>query len=283
MNMAGQHGWGVGDPDRAQGFFERGGGLPYIERTAYRHLVADGIGRCHLSRGELAEARRALADAKPVWLTHALKPLLDLWEGRWTEVEGLAAEVLETSRRTGNRWDEWSAQHFQGRVLALRGEHEAAAAPLESALAIVVEGCAPQFELWVRPDLARSQAQAGRLDEAGSQIERCREIVSNGEEWTGLAGRVELSGAVVLAHVGRTEQAEASFARALEAFDRHKLRCDQADAMHQWGLALARAGDRPGAAEKLDAALDLYRRHEAGEPLRERVERELSLLSAAAK
>jgi DNA-binding SARP family transcriptional activator/tetratricopeptide (TPR) repeat protein len=283
MNMAGQHGWGVGDPDRAQAFFERGGGLPYIERTAYRHLVADGIGRCHLSRGELAEARRMLADAKPVWFTHALKPLLDLWEGRWTEVEGLAAEVLETSRRTGNRWDEWSAQHFQGRVLALRGQHEVATALFESALAIVVEGCAPQFELWVRPDLARSLAQAGRLDEAGSQIERCREIVSNGEEWTGLAARVELSGAVVMAHGGRLERADASFTRALEAFDRYKLRCDQADAMHQWGLALAGGGDRPGAAEKLEAALDLYRRHEAGEPLRERVEGDLSLLSAAAK
>jgi DNA-binding SARP family transcriptional activator/tetratricopeptide (TPR) repeat protein len=282
MNMAGQHAWGIGNPDRAQAFFERGGGLPYIERTAYRHLVADGLGRCHLSRGDLAEARRMLPDAKPVWLTHALKPLLDLWEGRWTEVEELAAEVLDTSMRTGNRWDQWSAQHFQGRVLALRGEHEAATALLEHALATVVEGRAPQFELWVRPDLARSLAETGRLDEARAEVERCREILGNGQEWTGRAGHVDLADAVVLAHVRRLDEADASFTRALNTLDGYKLRCDQADAMHQWGLALARAGDRPGAAEKLDAAVDLYRRHEAGEPLRERVERERGLLSAAA-
>jgi DNA-binding SARP family transcriptional activator/tetratricopeptide (TPR) repeat protein len=277
-NMSGQHTWGVGNPDRAEAFFERAGGVPYIERTAYRQLVADGIGRCHLSRGEVAEARRMLADAKPVWLTHALKPLLDLWEGRWTEVEALAAEVLETSRRTGNRWDEWSAQHFQARVLALRGKHAAAAELLEPTLAIVVEGRAPQFELWVRPDLARSLAETGRLEEAGAQVERCREIVGNGEDWPGLAGQADLAQAAALARSGRLDEADAAFTRALHTFDRFKLRCDQAEAMFQWGVALRQADDRAGAAEKLDAALELFKRHEAGEPLIERVERARSRL-----
>ena len=271
MNMLGQHSWGIGDPNRAQAFFERGGALPYIERTAYRQLVADGIGRCHLARGEVEEARRLLADAKPVWLSHALEPLLDLWEGRWAKVDELAEKVLEISDRTGNRWDRWAALHLQGRVAALRGDEAAAVEKHSAALAIVVDGRAPQFELWIRPDLARSLAEAGRLEDARAEIERCREILAAGEPWPGLAGQAELADGVVLAREQRFEEAGASFERALEILRRHELRCLEADALRESGLAAARGGDSAQSAERLGAAVELLERHGAGEPLLERV------------
>src|SRR5215217_4616788 len=33
--------------------------------------IADGIGRCHASRGEIEVARHYVADAKPTWVTHS--------------------------------------------------------------------------------------------------------------------------------------------------------------------------------------------------------------------
>jgi DNA-binding SARP family transcriptional activator/ATP/maltotriose-dependent transcriptional regulator MalT len=265
-NMPGQLTWGLGDPDAAQAFVERPLRLPYVGKTAYRQQIADGVGRCHASRGEIAEARALLSDAKPTWITHSLKPLLDLWDGDWDAVDSLATQVLETSRRTGNRWDEWASYHLAARVASLRGEHAHAGELLEDALAIVVDGGARYFEMWVRPDLARVLVESGRLDEARAHLARCREIMSAGEDWRGRVGHVELAEAVVLG-------AEDRFTPAVATLRRYKLRVDEADALHQWGCALERAGDASGAAEKRDAALEIYLRHGAGAPWLERVRR----------
>jgi DNA-binding SARP family transcriptional activator len=270
-NIRGQWTWGLGAPDEAQAFFERPPRLPYLGKTAYRQEIADGVGRCHLARGELGEARRLLADANAAWLTHSLRPLLDLWEGRWDEVVALAADVLAASRRTGNRWDEWAAHHFAGRVHHLRGELEPAAKSMEDGLAIVVDGGARYFELWVRPDLARAYAESGSASAARVQVERCLELVRNGEDWRARAGHVALAEGVVLALEDRFDEADTAFAHAQAVFQRYRLPLDGAGVRHEWGRALARAGGRSAALEKLDEALDILRRHEAGPLWLERV------------
>ena len=270
-NIRGQWTWGLGAPDEAQAYFERPLRLPYVGKTAYRQEIADGVGRCHASRGELADARALLSDAKAAWFTHSLKPLLDLWDGRWGEVDTLAADVLETSRRTGNRWDEWAAHYFAGRVRYLRGDLAPAVESLEKGLAIVVEGGARYFELWARPGLARVLAEAGNVTAARTQVERCLELANDGEDWRGVAGRVALAEALVLTCEECLDEADAAFSRAQEAFRRYRLPSDEADALHTWGRTLGRAGDRPAAAEKLDEALDILRRHGAGSPWLERV------------
>jgi tetratricopeptide (TPR) repeat protein len=270
-NIRGQWTWGLGAPDEAQAFFERPPRLPYLGKTAYRQEIADGVGRCHLARGELGEARRLLADANAAWLTHSLRPLLDLWEGRWDEVVALAADVLAASRRTGNRWDEWAAHHFAGRVHHLRGELEPAAKSMEDGLAIVVDGGARYFELWVRPDLARAYAESGSASAARVQVERCLELVRNGEDWRARAGHVALAEGVVLALEDRFDEADTAFAHAQAVFQRYRLPLDGAGVRREWGRALARAGGRSAALEKLDEALDILRRHEAGPLWLERV------------
>ncbi|HEY6693978.1 MAG TPA: AAA family ATPase [Solirubrobacteraceae bacterium] len=270
-NIRGQWTWGLGAPDEAQAYFERPLRLPYVGKTAYRQEIADGVGRCHASRGELADARRLLPDARAAWFTHSLKPLLDLWDGRWREVDSLAADVLETSRRTGNRWDEWAAHHFAGRVRYMRGELAPAVNSLEDGLAIVIAGGARYFELWARPDLARALAEGGNPTAARGHVEQCLEIANAGEDWRGLAGRVALAEAVVLAVEGRLDEADAAFSRAREAFRRYRLAGDEADALHAWGRTLGLAGERPAATEKLDEALTILRRHGAGPPWLERV------------
>jgi DNA-binding SARP family transcriptional activator/tetratricopeptide (TPR) repeat protein len=264
LNIRGNLTWGLGAPDEAQEFFERPGRLPYVGKTAYRQEIADGVGRCHASRGELAEARRLLSDARPAWITHSLKPLVDQWEGSWERVESLAERVLETSRRTGNRWDEWAAHNLAARVQYLRGEFEPAGERLERALSLVLDGGARYFEMWVRPDLARVRAETGRLDEARMHVEGCRAIIGGGEDWRGIAGRAALAEAVVLALEDRMDEAHVVFGDACEMLRQFHLRGDEADALHQWGRALARAGEDSAAAEMLDHALEIYRAHDAG-------------------
>jgi hypothetical protein len=48
----------------------------------------------------------------------------------------------------------------------------------------------------------------------------------------------------------------------------------EADALEQWGLAMASAGDGAGAAEKLEAAAGVYRGHGAGAGGLERLRRD---------
>jgi DNA-binding SARP family transcriptional activator/tetratricopeptide (TPR) repeat protein len=272
LNIRGQMSWGLHSPDEAQVFFERLHGLGYVGRTSYRKEAADAIGRCHILRGETEEARRLLSDARPAWITHSLKPLVDLWDGRWDEALSLANQVLETSRRNGNRWDEWASQHLAARVLRLDGDTARAAESLERALTIVTEGGAVCWELWVRLEYARVEADRGRLGEARAHADRCLEIVTNGEDWRGRAGQAHLADAVVLALEDEMDEAAAAFTRALESLERYRLLPDSADALHQWGRALTRAGATTEATEKLDQALAIYRDRDAGAAWVERVE-----------
>jgi len=272
LNICGQMTWGLGDPDGGQAFFERQQGLTYAGETAYGQELADAIGRCHVSRGELDSARLLLSDAKPAWITHALQPLVDLWEGSWERVQTLAQRALDTSRRTGNRWDEWGSLHLAARAQSLLGRTEAAAEALEEARRIVQEGGARYFEMWVLPDCARVQAEIGDLDAARGHVDRCREITGNGEDWRGRRGIADVADAVVLGFEGRPDDSDARFGEALETLRRFKLVAEEADGLHQWGRALARAGDADGAAAKLAAAAAIYSEHGAGAAWTERVE-----------
>jgi tetratricopeptide (TPR) repeat protein len=268
----GQLTWGLGDPDTAQVWFERQRDLPYAGGTSYRQEDADGIGCCHVSRGELAAARRLLTDARPAWISNSLQPLVDLWDGNWERVDALARHVLETSRRTGNRWDEWASHHLAARVLELRDQPARAADELERARQIVQDGGACYFELWVLPNLARTLAQIGRLAEARAHTERCTIIIAAGEDWRGRRGVAETADAVALSFEGRPDEAEYRFASAIATLRQYHLLIDEADALHQWSLALDRAGDHDRAAEKLNAAAELYQAHGAGQPWMRRVQ-----------
>ena len=125
-----------------------------------------------------------------------------------------------------------------------------------------------------RPDLALLYIEMGRLEEARAQLARCHEIMSEGEDWRGVAGRVALAEAVLAAAEGDLEAAGPQFERALDIFRRYGLPWDQAEAFHLWGRACAAAGRsyRPRALEAFDAAIDIYQRHGAGQCWIDRVE-----------
>ena len=276
-NIHGQMSWALGDPDTSQASFERALKLPYAQNTTFRRETVDGIGRCRASRGEMEQARRLLSDARPAWITHSLEPILGLWGGHWDAVDALALRVIDTSRRNGNRWDEWASFHLAARVAYLRGDCERAGELLESALPIVTDGGADYFAMWVLPDLARVRAETGRVEDARAHVERFREILDRGEDWRGRRGIASVAEAVVLSAEERAGEADARFRAAHEILERYGLACDRAECLHEWGRARARAGDASGAAERLEAARDLYRHHGAGAAWIERVEADARL------
>jgi tetratricopeptide (TPR) repeat protein len=115
------------------------------------------------------------------------------------------------------------------------------------------------LEMRARPWLARVYVAMNRLDAASEQVARCRHIMAAGEYWRGLAGDVVRAEAIVAAARGSYDFAYRQFESALAIHQRYLLAWEEADTLQCWGRALGAAGDRTRAAEKFDAAIDIYR------------------------
>jgi truncated hemoglobin YjbI len=78
--------------------------------------------------------------------------------------------------------------------------------------------------------------------------------------WLRLAGKVSLAEAVVAAAEGKYEEAEAQFEKSIQIFRRYHVPFEEAEALHYQGRALNASGELAQANEKLDAAIEIYRR-----------------------
>src|SRR5262249_28675800 len=96
--------------------------------------------------------------------------------------------------------------------------------------------------------------------EAIAELERCREILACGEDGPGLAGLVAQAQAVAAAARGAWRESEAQFIKAAETFRRHGMVWQEAHTFQHWGYALRAGADRRAAIEKLDTAIEIYRR-----------------------
>lgn len=170
---------------------------------------------------------------------------------------------------TGNHFVEHDASLLRGQYLRLMGRPEAEDA-FRHAVALS-EGHHVAAELFGRAALARLYGETGRAQEVAPHLARCREIMANGEDWRGVAGHVAWVEGVAAAAEGRMAEAEPRFERAVAVFQQYRRVWDEAEAPHDWGAALAAAGEKQRALAKFDAALDIYRRIGAGERWIERV------------
>jgi pimeloyl-ACP methyl ester carboxylesterase len=113
--------------------------------------------------------------------------------------------------------------------------------------------------------LAPAGAECGGPDDAIAELERCREILASGEDGRGLAGLVARAEAVVAAARGSWSESEAEFIKAAETFRRHGMVWQEAKTFQSWGDALRAGADRRAAIERLDMAIEIYRRHGEGQ------------------
>jgi DNA-binding CsgD family transcriptional regulator len=140
-----------------------------------------------------------------------------------------------------------------------------------------------KYEVGARVELALLAAEAGQPAEAERHLARCRAILSEGEDWRGLAGRVQLAEAVVAAARRDSEAASGHFKAAVDTFQRLSLPWDEAETLELWAWSCARfyrgRSHASFVLEKLDAARDVYHRIGAGQPWVDRLDAEQSRLT----
>ncbi|HEV8625961.1 MAG TPA: protein kinase [Acidimicrobiia bacterium] len=255
----------LGDPRETQRWCRRELATPR-QALGQREIICDFLARAHAQAGDLVEAGRWADEAGRARFT---TPYVALWEGNWDRAAAQWGRQREEAHRRGNRWAESIGAHFLGVLKHLEGDTAGAELLLQEELTIAVEGRHVGTELGARAELALCLADAGRPDDAEEHVARCREILSQGEDWRGAVGRVALAEAAVVED--RPDEASERYGTAIEVFRRFGLPWDEAEALHRFGRALLAGGDRPGAVETLAGALDLYRRHGAGARWVERV------------
>lgn len=266
----------LGDPGDFEGYMRRELASPRLAHAPRQRQVALAeLGSALVASGRLAEARLLLPDANPDWPLDALIES----KGDWDLAAARFADEEEKFRKRGDRWNQWRCCWWRGQVYRVSRRYEEAREALARALAFAASSRHVLLEVATRVDFALLCAETGHAEAAAGHVARCLQLISNGEDWRGLAGRVALAEATAAAPGARTRvdtgalgEAEAHFQTAIDSFRRYSLPWDEAEALHLWGRALLRARRRGAALEKLDAAIDLYRRHGAGRRFIDRVE-----------
>ncbi len=264
------------DPGRVREWVCREAGLPRQQRVPNRQQMLLAIASsCCLLNGEVPEAERLQHQAgEAVFESSVLsfwQPLAAFWAGDWEQAERLWTHAYEVKRRDGNRLAQVMFGFWLARVSCLRGSISSAEGILQETLTIAVDGPILPREAAIRASLALLLTDLGRSREAVLHLQRCRQILSNGEDWRGVAGRVALADAAAAATSADVIEAMRYFADAQMIFQRHGLLWEEAEALHRWGRALLASHECAPALAKLDAAIELYRGHGAGGVWVERV------------
>ena len=267
----------LSNPSTAQIWIREFPGFRVAELPFHSRLLAQQLCAALLIAGELSEAASLIAQArKPV-----LEGMLAFRLGDWDRAEIVWTEGLSRCKKAGARDP---ASDYLANLTDLhlaRGRHASAESLLLQLLAAALDAPQTQLELHTRASLARLYAEMDRYDEARAHLERCQEILSEGEDWRGLAGGVERAEAVVAAAQGEFPAADGHFEGAIATFRHYCLPWEEADTLHYWGRALNAIGEHGRANEKLDSAIEIYRRHIAGERWIDRVMAEMPSENAA--
>jgi predicted ATPase len=222
----------------------------------------------HLLMGELLEARRLLNQTEP---SSVVRAYFALFEGDWEQADSICTKFLSWCANAGARPE--ASTCFRRSVWARRllRNYSAAEDMLTRGLELCSRETLPTVEMQLRPELVMLNTDTGRDADSNSQLVRCRELMSEDQDWLGLAGMVLRAEAIVASAEGRLDEAQAKFQKAIETFQCYRLPWEEAETLLYCGRVLSSAGDSR-ANQKFDAAIEIYRRHGAGQRWIDRVE-----------
>jgi class 3 adenylate cyclase/tetratricopeptide (TPR) repeat protein len=193
---------------------------------------------------------------------------LEYHVGNWRRTAELGREAVTHRIDAANRLEVAATSHTLAWTLRLQNRLPEAEAVLRDCLPYTT-GMLLAAELMERPEIAVACVRTGRIGEARAEVDRCREIIGNGEDWKGRAGWVDWA-AGVLAAADDPSAAAAYFAHAADTLGRHECVIEQAEVLYWWGLTLVETGDATDGNNRLDAAIEIYRRAGAGQPFIDR-------------
>ncbi len=229
--------------------------------TSPRLILLGTLLRAHIAAGDLAQARSVWEESGLSSSGRAFNWLFAM--GEFEQAEISETTELQLDRRAGNR-DEQGV-HATSLAEIRRALGDLAGAERLGRFAVEKAKGRLAGELHTGSLLVGIYAEMGYPERAHQHLTRCREILGNGEDWRGLDGKVSRAEAVVAAAEGKYQEAEAQFEKSIQSFRRYHVPIEEAEALHYWGRALNASGEHGRANEKLDAAIEIYRRCGAGE------------------
>jgi class 3 adenylate cyclase len=250
------------DPRDAKGWLQRELDKPRVASAPMARLVLSGpLGGAHVMAGEMEEAHR-IRDAG-----NDFPPFVRSFQvarGEWEAAEERLLASLDQARRTGNFNVVWNSATLLGDLYLRRGQYERAEEHLRTCLEIDEREGIPGFGgMSSHAMLTQLLARTGRLEEAQQRVDLCLEVLAQGEDWGGAAGRVALARGVVAAAEQNWGEAETAFDEALTVARQYGLPWDEADALHERArmhLARDAKDDRKRALGLLDETIAIYQR-----------------------
>ena len=253
------------NPIAAKRFFTIGMERPSLS-PHQREVHFEFLALTELLAGDLSRAKALAAEHRvgPVF-----RSFIEFRQGNWEAAIEMLLGVLESARRTGDRWNEANTLSILFETVFVTGDLRRATDVLRQALR-TYEPSDFFWEIRNRPEAALLSIAAGRFEEAVQHLEVCRTIMAQGEDWLGRAGFVARAEGVVAAAQGHDFATH--FEKAVAILKRYSLPWDEADTLYYWGKALNGAGEYSAANEKFDVAIEIYRRHGGGQRWIDRVE-----------
>jgi tetratricopeptide (TPR) repeat protein len=244
-------------------------GLQRKDLNAFqRALLFEYLVSAEIAAGNLKEATAITHETK---VNRTFRSQIAFFGGDWDSALELLHEDLDWARNASSRWNELNALSILMDTFRIKGDFDGAMSCFAQARRMF--GPDNQFcELRLRSRAVLLFVDGGRPEMAVEHLQYCRAILAHGENWLGHTGVVRRGEAMVAAANADFGEADRHFASAVEISKQYGLPWDEAETLHYWGKALTVAGEHSRAAGKLDAAIEIYRRHGAGQRWIDRVE-----------
>lgn len=238
-----------------------------MQASNVRHVLLTSEQDALQMSGDLEGARRVMEQIDTsVGILYALPEIrYEFLAGSWERARQLAVDAIAKHRGTGNWTILTFGSHILGEILRAQGALEDSRRAFEEAAKFEFGvGWWGDWGVVARLKFAELEAATGNLGAAREHMAASELFLGRGSATRGLTAFLDRVRAVVAAREGRLSEVEAAFTRALNTFVRYCFPFEQAATLHAWGRALLEAEDPRRAAEKLDAALAIYRERGAG-------------------
>ena len=246
-----------------------------------RRSLTDLLASARVSQGDIAGARGLLAEFEGAASNHFL---IAYHEGDWERAVLLLRKELDAARANGQLVAVGDCASILGRFARIGNQRVEAETYLNEALVASVASPDLNRELFSRIELALVNADLGRVAQAKEQLQRCQQILDNGEDWRGHNGAFAYASAVVSAdeHIRKVKSSEQlwrlsvesgamlrlpeevveGFRAAIEIFRRYNAPWEEAAALIFWSRVCSDASRHRQAAEKFNAAFAIFDRLE---------------------
>jgi len=241
-----------------------------------RYMLADLLAMARVGQGDLPAAREVLSEWEGAESRHWL---LAYHEGDWERCVVLLRKEFDRARAAGQLFDVAACGCALGRIARIGNQRVEAEAILDESLQASLTSPDLPVELNIRIELAIINSDLGQFPQARAELQRCKEILDNGEDWGGHSGAFSHTVALVKAaeHVlkfvssdGRwhvalrqrsvllPEEVAEGFRAAIEIFRRCHAPWEETASLLYWSQALFAVSQARESFQKFEAAFAIF-------------------------